>query len=258
MATQQTVAPVVDVRLEPVEETAPLVQRPVQMRPPAQQQAAATVADAAAVPLSYRHSDSFAQLAMALAAAQGEFTEIEKALTATVTSKREGARSYTYNYADLATVLKAVRPALSKHGLAVLQMPSVRRGGIVLTTLLTHGQSGEWFAGDLVVALENMDPQAIGSATTYARRYGLTALLGVAAGEADDDGASAMKPPRETVQAPEGFDGWWTDLEACADNGADALDAAWQASTGDRKNYVTKHLREKWNALKAKAAAVQA
>jgi hypothetical protein len=73
-------------------------------------------------------------------------------------------------------------------------MASVTRGAVVVTTLLAHA-SGEWIETRLAMGLESTDPQAIGSALTYARRYGLCALVGVAPGDVDDDAAAAMPAP---------------------------------------------------------------
>jgi hypothetical protein len=68
---------------------------------------------------AHRASETLSQLVTALAAAQATFEPIEKALTASVASRREGARSFTYRYASLADVLQVVRPTLARNGLAV-------------------------------------------------------------------------------------------------------------------------------------------
>lgn len=239
-----------------VEETAPLPARPLQ--PQANRQAAASPLAQGDIPLSYRHSEVFTDLMMALALAQGQFQDIEKNQTADVQTRREGARSYKYEYADLAAIMASVRPALSSNGIALLQMPSVRRGAVVVTTMICHGQSGQWFAVDLAVALENLDPQAVGSATTYARRYGVTSLLGLAAFDRDDDGAAAGVKPRQPVEAPPDYDERWLDLEAAAVEGPVALDQAWAGMTGPFKQFTNDHNRQKWTALKAKAREVKA
>jgi hypothetical protein len=235
--------------------SAPLATRPAPPRAPAAKPAAAD--DVLVGSSASRFSDTFGRLMSALAAAQGEFTEIEKKLTASVASRREGARSYTYTYADLASVLAAVRPALSKHGIALMQFPRVTRGALLVTTMLSHGESGEWVACDLVVALDGLDPQAVGSATTYAKRYGLTSLLGVAAGESDDDGAAARRTSKETEESPDGLDAWWLDLECKADEGWPSLEETWAKSNGAFKNWIAKHKPDQWKALKAKALTVK-
>lgn len=98
------------------------------------------------------------------------------------------------SYADLATVTETIRPVLAKHGLAVLQSSTPADGGVRLQTILLH-KSGEWIADEgLFAPLQKHDAQGVGSATTYVRRYGLCALLGVA--QDDDDGNAASTPPQ--------------------------------------------------------------
>jgi hypothetical protein len=204
-----------------------------------------------------RYSEDFAHFAMALSQAQGEFQDIEKRRIAKVESRREGARGYTYAYADLSDVLLATRPALSKNQIAVMQFPRVINKQAIVTTVLIHS-SGEWFAGDsLPVQLDNFDPQAGGSAQTYARRYGLCSMLGLAPGDKDDDGAAAGAKKEEPATVPSGFEAWWLDMTALADNGWPDLEAAWGKSNADFKNYVARHQFEQWKALKAKALGVK-
>lgn len=141
----------------------------------------------------YRSSEQIDQLIAGLAAAQLAFQAIDRNQTAHVESKRTGAK-YTYGYADLGEVLNAVRPALAQNGIALLQFPVTRSKTLSITTLLAH-TSGQWLQPEpLIVGLEGLDPQAIGSAITYARRYAVQALLGVAPGD-DDDGAAASAKP---------------------------------------------------------------
>lgn len=142
-----------------------------------------------------------ADLFGAMAEAQGEFTDVERTLTAKIKSKREGGADYTYDYAPLDEVLKAVRPALSKHGIAVMQFPQTKAGFVLVRTMITH-KSGQWMRGDLVVGCNSTDPKDIGSAITYARRYALMAMLGIAPDHDDDGGAEQVQPrkaapPRE-------------------------------------------------------------
>ncbi len=136
-------------------------------------------------------------LASALAKAQGEFPTIRKDHTATVQTKSGG--QYQYGYADLATVLEAVRPALSKHELALVQLPSVRMAEgatfVGVETILAHS-SGHSMSAALEISVSDASAQAIGSALTYARRYSVLSILGVAAEEEDDDGGAAQPPPQ--------------------------------------------------------------
>lgn len=205
-----------------------------------------------------RYSEEFANLALALAMAQGEFQEIEKKRVAKVESRREGARGYTYAYADLSDVLLSTRPALSKNQIALLQFPRVLNKQVTVTTVLIHGATGEWIAGDsLPVQIESLDPQAGGSAQTYARRYGLCSLLGLAPGDADDDGEEARrKAVAEAVEPPDNFDQTWMDLEVVAEDGWPKLEETWAKCNGAFKNFVARHRVDKWNELRAKAKAV--
>lgn len=140
-----------------------------------------------------RHSQSLCALAEALALAQGEFPAIEKERTAQIKSDKA---SYSYSYADLADILAAVRKPLSSHGLSVVQPITWAGGAPWLITRLLHS-SGEWLESSY--RLDTYErPQEMGSGITYARRYALTALLGIAA-EEDDDGAAAQRGAKETA-----------------------------------------------------------
>jgi hypothetical protein len=135
-----------------------------------------------------QRSESIAKVAEALAAAQGEFPEIPKDRTVTVRSRRTET-TYSFSYAPLDTILRCVRPALAKHGLALAQSVVVdEKGAELLRTSLLHS-SGEWLANELPLFTGAGDnaSQSYGQGLTYARRYGVTALLCIAA-EEDDDG----------------------------------------------------------------------
>jgi hypothetical protein len=144
-------------------------------------------------------SDSLSELAPALVAAQVELKDVVATETADVAHRNGG--KHTYKYCDLATVRETVVPVLAKHGLAVAQTVVPRRDGVIaerfavfgnLRTTLIHS-SGQWIAGEQPIAGDWTNPQAIGSAITYARRYGLAAVTGVA--QVDDDGQSASAAP---------------------------------------------------------------
>lgn len=93
-------------------------------------------------------------------------------------------------YADLSAIREACRQPLADNGLAVIQSPATSEGKVVLTTMLLH-KSGQWLRSSLNLKPERAEtPQAIGSAITYARRYTMSALLGIVADE-DDDGNAA-------------------------------------------------------------------
>lgn len=99
-------------------------------------------------------------------------------------------------YAPLNDVLNLVRPLLSKHGLGVIQAPSGDGKDITLTTMLIH-ESGEWIELDpLTLQADKPTAQGAGSAITYARRYALSAALGISS-EDDDDGNIASTPKKQ-------------------------------------------------------------
>jgi len=132
-------------------------------------------------------SDSIAQLAKALAAAQAEITNPQKNREVTVSTKTGG--SYKFKYATLDGILDAVRPALTKNGLWFVQTLANGDGKYRLETTLMH-ESGEWVQSEQPLFVSDATNQAFGSALTYAKRYALTGMLGIAADE-DDDGNGA-------------------------------------------------------------------
>jgi hypothetical protein len=134
-------------------------------------------------------SESVGALAAALAKAQAEIGNPEKSLTATIVSPfpREGSR--TFRYAPLSSGLDLVRKCLGQHEIATVQSTAIDRdtGLIKLTTTLVHA-SGEWVSSDWPVCpvSETAAPHRLGAALTYARRYALFTLVGIA-GEDDLD-----------------------------------------------------------------------
>jgi hypothetical protein len=136
-----------------------------------------------------RSSDSVAALAAALAKAQVELVNPEKSLTATIRSAAPGETQRTFRYAPLSSGLDIVRKTLGQHEIATMQTTAVDHasGLLNLTTVLAH-TSGEWIASDWPVCpiAEMASPQRMGAALTYARRYALFTLVGIA-GEDDLD-----------------------------------------------------------------------
>lgn len=128
-------------------------------------------------------SEQLNSIAEALAKAQGEFTNPEKNRTVEVKTRTGG--SYHFAYATLDQILEITRPILSKHGLSVVQVVE-KDEGLTLTSRLLHG-SGQWIESNLPLHVEGDGVQALGSAISYLRRYGIISLLGLAA-EEDDDG----------------------------------------------------------------------
>src|SRR5215207_1810132 len=134
-------------------------------------------------------SDSIAQLAAALAKAQMELVNPVKTLTGVIDRWGSGNEGQTYRYAPLSAGLEIVRQTLCKHELAVIQTTNVDQesGMVMLTTTLAHG-SGEWVSASWPVCrtADMTNPRLMGAALTYARRYALFTLVGIA-GEDDLD-----------------------------------------------------------------------
>jgi ERF superfamily len=147
----------------------------------------------------HRSSDSIAALAAALAKAQVLLTNPEKSLTATVGSDRYDEPGRTFRYASLSSGLDIVRKALGHHEIAIVQTTAIDQAtqAVSLTTVLAHS-SGEWIASDWpVCALSEMaTPRRMGAALTYARRYALFTLVGIA-GEDDLDAPDLAGQPAE-------------------------------------------------------------
>jgi hypothetical protein len=145
-----------------------------------------------------RSSETVAALASALAKAQAELVNPEKSLTATIRTGRLGDGERSFRYAPLSSGLDIVRKTLGQHEIATFQTTAIDQtaGMVNLTTTLAHA-SGEWIASDWPVCpiAETANPQRMGAALTYARRYALFTLVGIA-GEDDLDA------PDICMQAP--------------------------------------------------------
>jgi hypothetical protein len=150
----------------------------------------------------HQSSRTIGAIASALARAQAELTNPEKTLTAVIRSPFPREEDRTFRYASLASGLEIVRKALSQQEIATIQTTRIdpATGTIHLTTLLAHA-SGEWISSDWPVcqAKETEAPHRTGAALTYARRYALFALVGIA-GEDDLDApdlSPAVVPPAQ-------------------------------------------------------------
>jgi hypothetical protein len=144
-----------------------------------------------------RSSETVAALASALAKAQAELINPEKSLTATIRTGRLGDGERSFRYAPLSSGLDIVRKTLGQHEIATLQTTTIDQtaGMVHLTTTLAHA-SGEWVASDWPVCpiAETTNPQRMGAALTYARRYALFTLVGIA-GEDDLDAPDLCDGP---------------------------------------------------------------
>jgi hypothetical protein len=129
----------------------------------------------------------------ALAKAQAAMRPVVKDRTAKVQTKTGGG--YSFDYADLGSVLDSVKPALNANGIAIVQAAGIEGDRVVVETRLAHA-SGEWLESALAMKPDDLSPQKVGSAVTYARRYALSAMVGVFS-EEDDDGNAAQGNTRE-------------------------------------------------------------
>ncbi len=158
-----------------------------------------------------RTSDSIASLAAALAKAQIELANPEKSLVGTIEPAAGEGSQRLFRYASLSSGLEIVRKTLGQHEIATVQTTAIdQTAGIVnLTTVLAHA-SGEWIASDWPVCgiAETATPHRMGAALTYARRYALFTLVGIA-GEDDLDAPDLIGPasPRDRTSGAEGGSG---------------------------------------------------
>jgi hypothetical protein len=132
-------------------------------------------------------SDTITKISSALVKAQGELNAV---------SKDGNNPHFRSKYATLQNIVESTRDTLRKHGLAVVQTFGETDGTYInLITTLLH-ESGEYISGTFTMRPSKADPQGLGSATTYARRYALSAVLGIVTDE-DDDGNASSQPSRD-------------------------------------------------------------
>lgn len=167
-----------------------------------------------------RTSESISKIAPALQQALAGMEEVDK----------DGINPHFKSaYATLPAVLQLVRPKLAEHGICIIQSPAMRGNNCVVVSRLVHN-SGEWIEGEAEAPLAKQDPQGVGSAITYLRRYSIMALCCI--GAEDDDANAASQPPKpqpkpeqpkqEPPQAPVD---WLKEIGAAKD--AATLSAVW-------------------------------
>jgi len=144
----------------------------------------------------HRSSESIASLAAALAKAQSELVNPEKTLVGTIKSDAGEGADRLFRYASLSSGLDIVRKTLGQHEIATVQTTAIDQtaGTVNLTTVLAHS-SGQWIASDWPVCTiaDTAEPHRMGAALTYARRYALFTLVGIA-GEDDLDAPDLIAP----------------------------------------------------------------
>lgn len=131
-------------------------------------------------------------------------------------------------YADLASVVAAIKAAAAKHGLGYIQRFGEAAGGVVIETIIIHESGEQLSCGSLFVPATKLDAQGYGSAITYARRYSLQTAWGVPADDDDGNAAAASAPPRPFPMA----DGAVADHLAAIESAenSESLKAAWQSA----------------------------
>ncbi len=140
-------------------------------------------------------SSEIGELAKALAAAQGEMT---------AAAKDASNPHFKSRYATLASVWDAIRGPLSRNGLSVSQVLETPDAGpgVIVRTILLH-TSGQWICSRYVMPIpDKLTPQAVGSAITYARRYALSAIVGIAPNDDDAGHAASVTPARQEEPKP--------------------------------------------------------
>ena len=185
-------------------------------------------------------SESIAKLAEALSKAQAEM----KGASADSTNPH-----FKSKYADLSSIWDACRKALTDNGLSVSQFPCDSiEGRAGLETILMHS-SGEWISQSASTKIQKDDPQGVGSALTYLRRYALAAVVGVT--QDDDDGNSASKKQTTTLKASPSWQRW---TQLCAEAGGLGLSVPTLDPAASEQDVINagKSLREKVDAAKAK------
>ena len=133
-------------------------------------------------------SETIGALAAALSKAQADITGA---------LKDSSNPFFKSKYADLASCWDACRKQLAANGLSVIQTTQMTEQGLMLVTTLAHS-SGEWIAGQMPVLTKDSSPQGQGSGITYARRYALAAIVGLAQIDDDAEAAQARGKPAQT------------------------------------------------------------
>ena len=149
-------------------------------------------------------SESINELAAAMASFQGAEKKVERNRTVKVKGKTKAGNDFQYDfkYATLDHIIEVTRAHLATAGLSFVQGVSSDETGLCVTTRLMHS-SGQWMESTMPIYLgPDRSPQAIGSAITYAKRYALTAMLGIVAEEDDDANAAEGNQMEVTGRKP--------------------------------------------------------
>jgi hypothetical protein len=196
----------------------------------------------------HRSSENVAAIATALAKAQTELSNPEKAMIGTVYNARSDSPQ-SFRYASLSSGLDIIRKALGGQQIAIAQTTDIDRanGTVNLTTLLLH-TSGEWISSDWPVCQlsETSAPRRMGAALTYARRYALFSMVGIA-GEDDLDAPDIANEPPRRDKPPE--------VDLATNSGPEAAPA--RSSQFRTRNPTTQAVREKLSAEESATVRTQ-
>lgn len=187
--------------------------------------------------------------------AESAFNVAFAEMQADIPTIRERARTDKTTYATLEDIIGKVRPILSHHGFTIshrTEWPDKKTVKVVgiLTHRDGHARTSEFMADADQTGSKNAI-QALGSSVSYGKRYTTKDLLCIVTTDEDDDGQQSSLATAPS--APHGLEEWWDDMIAATDNGLPQLEKAWAASRKELKEYVHKHRRQAWIALKAKA-----
>lgn len=174
----------------------------------------------------------------------------------------ERGRTDKATYARLEDIIEAVRPVLGRHGFALshrTEWPDAKTVKVIGILMHREGHSRESeFLSAADASGSKNAIQGLGSAVAYGRRYTTKDLLNIATSDEDDDGRATSKIGKPDIQAPNGFEGWWDDMQAVADEGIGKLSAAWNNSKAEYRAYLKSTNNRGWENLKAKAQKVRA
>lgn len=179
------------------------------------------------------------KLAPALVALQADLTPVDKSASNPF---------FKSSYAPLPEVMKAVQPLLAKHKLAVSQFLTHLEGQSAMRTILLH-ESGQFIEDVQPLLLVKQDPQSQGSATTYARRYGVMSVLGVVADE-DDDGNRATQaahkpqPAPQPASAPQGGQAEFDELKRAKAVINEALEAQEYIRVDSKRRFIMSVIKQ--------------
>ena len=162
-----------------------------------------------------KQSENVNEVSEAISALQGEVVDADK-----------DVQGYNYKYANLSSCLDIARPLLNKHGLALTQHPQCKGQVMTLTSLLSH-KSGQWMKSSLdmevSVAKNLSQAQCVGIAITYARRYALTAILGITQQDSDGSTKEVSDTPKKRVNRKQVQEYMVAMLSALADEDATGM-----------------------------------